>query len=67
MTQNNLGNALWGLGERENGTVRLIEAVEAYRSALAVATPTTHQPLCELVTRNLANVEELVAERRHAG
>jgi hypothetical protein len=34
MTQNNLGNALWRLGERENGTERLLEAVEAYRDAL---------------------------------
>ncbi len=34
MTQNNLGNALWTLGEREPGTARLEEAVAAYRAAL---------------------------------
>ena len=34
-TQNNLGNALWTLGERESGTARLKEAVAAYRAALA--------------------------------
>ncbi|HTR16762.1 MAG TPA: hypothetical protein VMI52_06995, partial [Acetobacteraceae bacterium] len=34
MTQNNLGNALSTLGERESGTARLEEAVEAYRDAL---------------------------------
>ena len=34
MTQNNLGNALWRLGERESGTARLEEAVAAYREAL---------------------------------
>src|SRR6478609_2897525 len=34
MTQNNLGNALWTLGQRETGTERLLEAVEAYRDAL---------------------------------
>ena len=34
MTQNNLGNALWTLGERESGTARLEEAVAAYRAAL---------------------------------
>ena len=34
MTQNNLGNALATLGERESGTERLQEAVEAYRAAL---------------------------------
>ena len=33
-TQNNLGNALWTLGERESGTARLEEAVSAYRAAL---------------------------------
>ena len=34
MTQNNLGNALETLGERESGTARLEEAVAAYRAAL---------------------------------
>ena len=34
MTQNNLGNALSTLGERESGTARLEEAVAAYRAAL---------------------------------
>ena len=33
-TQNNLGNALATLGERESGTARLEEAVAAYREAL---------------------------------
>jgi tetratricopeptide (TPR) repeat protein len=33
-TQNNLGNALRRLGEREAGTARLEEAVQAYRAAL---------------------------------
>jgi hypothetical protein len=34
MTQNNLGLALARLGERESETVRLEEAVTAYRDAL---------------------------------
>jgi tetratricopeptide (TPR) repeat protein len=34
MTQNNLGNALSHLGERESGTARLEEAVAAFRDAL---------------------------------
>jgi tetratricopeptide (TPR) repeat protein len=34
ITQNNLGNALTSLGERESGTARLEEAVTAYREAL---------------------------------
>ena len=33
-TQNNLGNALKALGERDAGTVRLKEAVAAFRAAL---------------------------------
>ena len=33
-TQNNLGNALRSLGERESGTARLEEAVAAFREAL---------------------------------
>jgi len=33
-TQNNLGNALRTLGERETGTARLDEAISAYRNAL---------------------------------
>src|SRR5271169_1192808 len=33
MTQNNLGDALWRLGERESGTARLEEAVAVYRAA----------------------------------
>jgi hypothetical protein len=38
MTQNNLGNALGTLGERESGTARLEEAVAAYRAALTERT-----------------------------
>jgi Dioxygenase len=34
MTENNLGTALWKLGERESGTARLEEAVAAFRAAL---------------------------------
>ncbi|QLH41082.1 MAG: tetratricopeptide repeat protein [Defluviicoccus sp.] len=34
MTQNNLSNTLFRLGERESGTARLEDAVAAYRAAL---------------------------------
>ena len=37
-TQNNLGTALRTLGEREDGTERLEQAVAAYRAALDVRT-----------------------------
>jgi hypothetical protein len=36
--RDNLGNALWRLGERESGTARLEEAVAAYRAALGERT-----------------------------
>ena len=35
-TQDNLGTALWTLGKRESGTVRLEEAVAAFDAYLAV-------------------------------
>jgi tetratricopeptide (TPR) repeat protein len=38
-TQNNLGNALLRLGERENGTASLEEAVAAFRAALGERVP----------------------------
>jgi tetratricopeptide (TPR) repeat protein len=38
ITQNNLGNALTSLGERESSTTRLEEAVAAYREALKETT-----------------------------
>ena len=38
MTQNNLGTALWRLGERESGTTRLEQVVAAYTAALAERT-----------------------------
>ena len=38
MTQMNLGGALQTLGERESGTTRLEQAVEAYRAALEEGT-----------------------------
>ncbi len=49
--QNDLGNALRALGERETGTVRLHEAVEAYRAALE-ARPRERVPLRWAVTQN---------------
>ena len=36
MTQNNLGNALRSLGERESGTARLEQAVAAWKACLTV-------------------------------
>ena len=36
MTQNNLGNALRALGDRESGAARLLEAAEAWNACLEV-------------------------------
>ena len=63
MTQNNLGNALTTLGERENGTERLLEAVEAYRDALKEWTR-ERVPLDWATTQNnLGNAQALLSER----
>ena len=63
MTQNNLGNALQTLGEREDGTVRLEEAVAAYRAALEVRTR-ERVPLDWAMTQNnLGNALGTLGER----
>src|SRR5262249_41254815 len=50
-TQNNLGNALRELGERESGTARLEEALAAYREALTEHTR-ARVPLAWAMTQN---------------
>ena len=67
MTQNNLGNALRSLGERESGTARLEQAVEAYRAALQERTR-ERVPLDWAMTQNnlgLALCEPGRAGERH--
>jgi tetratricopeptide (TPR) repeat protein len=60
---NDLGNALATLGERESGTERLIEAVEAFRAALLEYTR-DHVPLNWAMTQNnLGVVEESFAAK----
>jgi predicted LPLAT superfamily acyltransferase len=62
-TQNNLGNALLTLGERESGTARLEEAVQAYRAALEEYTR-ERMPLQWAETHNnLDTVKKLIDER----
>ena len=78
--QNNLGNALETLGERESGTARLEEAVAAYREALKECTR-ERVPLDWAMTQNnlgtalgtlgeresgTARLEEAVAAYREA-
>jgi Tetratricopeptide repeat len=63
MTQNNLGTALRTLGERESGTERLLQAVDAYRDALKEWTR-ERVPLQWATTQNnLGNVQTLLNER----
>ena len=64
MTQNNLGNALRRLGERESGTTRLEEAVAAYREALAVFEAAGADYYIAVVQRNLERVERLLEQRQ---
>jgi hypothetical protein len=64
MTQNNLGAALQTLGEREDGTARLDEAVAAYRAALEVFRPAGAAYYVGIAERNLARVEALLIDRR---
>jgi tetratricopeptide (TPR) repeat protein len=63
MTQNNLGNVLATLGERESGTDRLEQAVAAYRAALTEYTR-ERVPLQWATTQNnLGGALMVLAER----
>ena len=63
MTQNNLGTALWRLGERESDTARLERAVAAYTAALAERTR-ERVPLDWAMTQNnLGNALSRIGER----
>ena len=63
MTQNDLGNALRTLGERESGTERLEQAVSAYVEALKERTR-ERVPLDWAMTQNnLGNALRTLGER----
>ena len=62
-TQNNLGNALWALGERESGTARLEEAVAAYLAALEENTRERVPLYWATATGNLAFVRNTLYDR----
>jgi tetratricopeptide (TPR) repeat protein len=60
---NDLGNSLWTLGQRETGTARLEQAVEAYRAALRERTQ-DRVPLDWAVTQmNLGTVLATLGQR----
>jgi tetratricopeptide (TPR) repeat protein len=64
MTQNNLGNALKMLGERESGTARLEEAAVAYREALKEWTRDVAPYWRDIAQENLTNCLALLEKRR---
>jgi len=63
-TQNNLGNALKVLGERESGTCRFKQAVEAYRLALEEYEAAGAEYYVGVVSANLSRAEALLRKRR---
>src|SRR5512132_729632 len=63
-TQNNLGNALKTLGERESGTQRLEEAIEAYEGALEVFAAAQASYYVSVVRDNLERASLMLAKRR---
>ena len=65
-TQNNLGNALRTLGERESGTARLEEAVAAYRDALEERTR-ERVPLDWATTQNNLGIALRTLGERESG
>jgi hypothetical protein len=64
--QNNLGNALLTLGERETGTARLEEAVAAFRAALEERTR-ERVPLDWAMTQNNLGIALAALGEREAG
>jgi hypothetical protein len=62
MTQNNLGNALASLGERESETERLKEAITAYRAALEELHQAPHYR--QGVEGNLTRTQALLQQRQ---
>jgi hypothetical protein len=64
MTQNNLGEVLYALGERESGTARLEEVVAAYREALKELTREADAHGHEIAEKNLARALAVLKDRR---
>jgi tetratricopeptide (TPR) repeat protein len=64
ITQNNLGNTLRQLGERESSTETLQQAVEAFREALKEFTMEGAPYWHNLAQQNLERADTLLAQRR---
>jgi tetratricopeptide (TPR) repeat protein len=63
MTQNNLGNALQTLGQRESGTARLEEAVAACSAALEERTRDRVPLQWAMTQNNLGNALQTLGQR----
>ncbi|MGF1476774.1 MAG: hypothetical protein ACFB6S_14545 [Geminicoccaceae bacterium] len=66
MTQNNLGDALWTLGQRESDTKRLEEAVEAFKASLEEQTR-ERVPLDWAMTQNNLGIALSILGQRESG
>jgi tetratricopeptide (TPR) repeat protein len=64
MNQNNLGTALWRLGEEETNTARLEEAITAFRGSLQVFETEGASYYLQAVRGNIAVAKKLLTERR---
>ena len=64
-TQNNLGTVLQTLGERENGTGKLTEAVAAYREALKEWTQGAAPHWHDIAQQNMDRCLALLGQRRN--
>jgi hypothetical protein len=64
-TQDNLGLALWRLGEREHGTERLEETEQAYQGALEVFQQADAAYYVNQTTKNLQLVREEIRRRNN--
>ena len=64
MTQKNVGNALWRLGERETGAARLEDAVAAFDACLTVVVSAWPDEWVRAVRMNRSDAEAEIARRR---
>jgi hypothetical protein len=64
MTQNNLGNALRALGERESGTAHFEEAVTAFSEAARELTEEKTPHHHDIVRQNLALILSALERRK---
>ena len=67
IARNNLGRALDSLGERENGTARLEEAIVAYDGALEIFIAAGADRYATICRRNLNKALAVLDQRKSYG